>query len=80
MSIGTIKHCSDVSHAVHTDSRAFEDGAEREQDDPFILPLNTYLHQRDVWKICLTFLLAGVAEICLYVEGAYRQIILTNTR
>ena len=31
VSIGAIKNCSDVSHAVHTDSRAFEDRAGRKQ-------------------------------------------------
>ena len=67
MSIRTIKDCSDISHAVHTDSRAFEDGAEREEDDPFILLLNTYLYLRDVWKMYRILLLTGTAEICVCV-------------
>lgn len=33
MSIGTIKHSSDVSHAIYTDSRTFEDRAERQQHE-----------------------------------------------
>lgn len=31
VSIGAVEHCPDVSHAVHTHSRAFEDGTERKQ-------------------------------------------------
>lgn len=62
MSIGTVKNCSDISHAVHTDSRAFEDGTERQEDDPFIRPLNTYLHLRDVRKIRRILQLTGIAE------------------
>lgn len=41
MSIWAIKNRSDVSHAIHTNSRAFEDGAERKQHDS-ILP--SFLH------------------------------------
>lgn len=41
MSIWAIENCSDVSHAVHTNSRAFEDGAERKQHESI---LHSLLH------------------------------------
>lgn len=37
MSIWTIKNCSDVSHAIHTNSRTFEDWAEKKHQSSITL-------------------------------------------
>lgn len=71
MSIGIIKDCSDISYVVYIDSRVFEDGVEREEDDLFIFLLNIYLYLRDVWKMYRILLLIGIVEICVCVLNEF---------
>lgn len=77
MSIGAIKNCSDVSHAVHTNGRAFEDGAERKQHDSvlrWVIHWTLIEHKYDGSCRQNVGMISRIKCINSYITGKYSEL------